>query len=141
MNGAKNWFWILLDVFLGVLVISAVVFGMPLLQRVSNSIAAGRTLTVSAQGKTTASPDTALISFSVMTQGQNPDSLATNNTKKMNAVLDFVSSQGIASADIKTTSYDLQPNYQWEDRKSTRLNSSHPSISYAVFCLKKKNNN
>src|SRR5690348_9893590 len=25
-----------------------------------------------------------------------------------------------------------------EDRKSTRLNSSHPSISYAVFCLKKK---
>src|SRR5690348_11407720 len=27
-----------------------------------------------------------------------------------------------------------------EDRKSTRLNSSHPSISYAVFCLKKKRN-
>src|SRR5690348_2888466 len=26
----------------------------------------------------------------------------------------------------------------WADRKSTRLNSSHPSISYAVFCLKKK---
>src|SRR5690348_17710696 len=27
---------------------------------------------------------------------------------------------------------------QHVDRKSTRLNSSHPSISYAVFCLKKK---
>src|SRR5690242_21488088 len=27
----------------------------------------------------------------------------------------------------------------WLDRKSTRLNSSHMSISYAVFCLKKKN--
>src|SRR5699024_11480545 len=27
-----------------------------------------------------------------------------------------------------------------KDRKSTRLNSSHVSISYAVFCLKKKNN-
>src|SRR5690348_18090995 len=26
----------------------------------------------------------------------------------------------------------------YPDRKSTRLNSSHPSISYAVFCLKKK---
>src|SRR5690348_17436038 len=25
-----------------------------------------------------------------------------------------------------------------QDRKSTRLNSSHPSITYAVFCLKKK---
>src|SRR5690606_41762837 len=28
-----------------------------------------------------------------------------------------------------------------EDRKSTRLNSSHVKISYAVFCLKKKNKN
>src|SRR5205809_7933892 len=28
-----------------------------------------------------------------------------------------------------------------EDRKSTRLNSSHGYISYAVFCLKKKNKN
>src|SRR3712207_8186912 len=29
---------------------------------------------------------------------------------------------------------------EWrEDRKSTRLNSSHANISYAVFCLKKKN--
>src|SRR5207249_6287155 len=28
---------------------------------------------------------------------------------------------------------------EMEDRKSTRLNSSHVSISYAVFCLKKKN--
>src|SRR5690348_17848063 len=28
--------------------------------------------------------------------------------------------------------------YLKTDRKSTRLNSSHPSISYAVFCLKKK---
>src|SRR2546427_7325858 len=27
-----------------------------------------------------------------------------------------------------------------EDRKSTRLNSSHSQISYAVFCLKKKKN-
>src|SRR3712207_8255037 len=27
---------------------------------------------------------------------------------------------------------------EWEDRKSTRLNSSHANISYAVFCLKKK---
>src|SRR3712207_8674342 len=27
---------------------------------------------------------------------------------------------------------------RYEDRKSTRLNSSHANISYAVFCLKKK---
>src|SRR5690348_17825624 len=34
-----------------------------------------------------------------------------------------------------------QPGRRGVDRKSTRLNSSHPSISYAVFCLKKKKKN
>src|SRR5205085_12580475 len=29
-----------------------------------------------------------------------------------------------------------EPGDYWEDRKSTRLNSSHSQISYAVFCLK-----
>src|SRR5574340_386936 len=33
---------------------------------------------------------------------------------------------------------DSPGEYQAEDRKSTRLNSSHQKISYAVFCLKKK---
>src|SRR5438067_6201432 len=34
---------------------------------------------------------------------------------------------------------DRLPGAAVPDRKSTRLNSSHVSISYAVFCLKKKN--
>src|SRR6202040_4172320 len=36
--------------------------------------------------------------------------------------------------------YLLAHYFSLLDRKSTRLNSSHPSISYAVFCLKKKTN-
>src|SRR5690348_17755571 len=35
-------------------------------------------------------------------------------------------------------SVDIVWTFAPQDRKSTRLNSSHPSISYAVFCLKKK---
>src|SRR5688572_31841325 len=34
-----------------------------------------------------------------------------------------------------------EPPSAKRDRKSTRLNSSHSQISYAVFCLKKKKNN
>src|SRR5256886_12189860 len=37
--------------------------------------------------------------------------------------------------------YDLDRFEVLRDRKSTRLNSSHSQISYAVFCLKKKKNN
>src|SRR3712207_8108400 len=35
----------------------------------------------------------------------------------------------------------LKTSIHFLDRKSTRLNSSHANISYAVFCLKKKKNN
>src|SRR3989449_10160938 len=38
-----------------------------------------------------------------------------------------------------STNYEYLTAYNPGDRKSTRLNSSHGYISYAVFCLKKKN--
>src|SRR5688572_31567704 len=41
------------------------------------------------------------------------------------------------SARISEPELDFVPNVL-QDRKSTRLNSSHSQISYAVFCLKKK---
>src|SRR2546427_4640826 len=37
--------------------------------------------------------------------------------------------------------YSTDLDQEIPDRKSTRLNSSHSQISYAVFCLKKKKNN
>src|SRR5258708_22160183 len=40
---------------------------------------------------------------------------------------------------IGRTAKSLDRHLKSEDRKSTRLNSSHQIISYAVFCLKKKN--
>src|SRR3712207_7749367 len=42
---------------------------------------------------------------------------------------------------LASTALDInktEPTQQPKDRKSTRLNSSHANISYAVFCLKKK---
>src|SRR5438552_11794196 len=44
------------------------------------------------------------------------------------------------SIDADSIAYDPATRYLYVDRKSTRLNSSHQIISYAVFCLKKKNN-
>src|SRR5438309_4697731 len=43
-----------------------------------------------------------------------------------------------AAADQRRGQPGADDDRQREDRKSTRLNSSHSSISYAVFCLKKK---
>src|SRR5947209_12647522 len=46
----------------------------------------------------------------------------------------------VAIAKMRSTFESYTPVFWREaDRKSTRLNSSHANISYAVFCLKKKN--
>src|SRR3712207_7410187 len=44
----------------------------------------------------------------------------------------------VAPASAFTRLFRRATQYVAEDRKSTRLNSSHANISYAVFCLKKK---
>ena len=112
------YFWDVLALLALVLIIF-LFFAMAALSGWKNSFTPTRTITVTAQGMTTATPDMAEINFSVVTQGTNPQTLSDNNNAKMSAVLQFVSSQGIASSDIATTGYDLQPNYSW-DKTSNR---------------------
>src|SRR5699024_11330538 len=56
----------------------------------------------------------------------------------------WIRSNQIEAARVAMTRYIKRGGKVWikifpdKDRKSTRLNSSHVSISYAVFCLKKK---
>src|SRR2546430_4685398 len=54
-------------------------------------------------------------------------------TTLFRSVLEFLQSKGFK--DLKNLKGGV---LAWADRKSTRLNSSHSQISYAVFCLKKK---
>src|SRR3712207_8890458 len=61
----------------------------------------------------------------LMTDGQNQ------------SLLDAMTKLG-SRYDFDVTTYRKGDSYRPGDRKSTRLNSSHANISYAVFCLKKK---
>jgi uncharacterized protein YggE len=119
MDKSKMYFWDVLAILILVLVINLIFFVMPLLANWKGSFTPARTISVTAQGMTVATPDEADISFSVVTQGQNPQTLSDNNNQKMAAVMQFISSQNIASSDIATTGYDLEPNYQY-DRTSQR---------------------
>src|SRR5256886_7527345 len=51
--------------------------------------------------------------------------------------LDVTANQYSYAASGTSLGATIPPKYHEEDRKSTRLNSSHSQISYAVFCLKK----
>lgn len=70
-----------------------------------------RTITVSAEGKVNAKPDIAMISFSVVTQGTTVKQVTTDNTAKMNAVIDSVKAAGVDAKDIATSQYNLYPTY------------------------------
>src|SRR3712207_7225676 len=56
------------------------------------------------------------------------------------ALSELVALVGVPSAGLADQAV-LDPDVDEPDRKSTRLNSSHANISYAVFCLKKKKQN
>jgi uncharacterized protein YggE len=120
MTEAKHWFWVLLDALLAALIIGFLGVGLPVAVQLASSVVPARTITVTAEGMTTATPDLAEVTFSVVSQGQNPQTLSTNNTNKMNAVLEFISSQNIATSDVATTGYDLEPDYQYDS--STQAN-------------------
>src|SRR5689334_23698863 len=52
-------------------------------------------------------------------------------------VVDLIAMRALITTDGKTKDAEIPADLVEADRKSTRLNSSHSSISYAVFCLKK----
>src|SRR2546422_7615160 len=57
----------------------------------------------------------------------------------VDGVLNVLSAWTLRGGDMLRRMQSGQPqDYVYGDRKSTRLNSSHGYISYAVFCLKKK---
>ncbi len=72
-----------------------------------------RTITISAEGKVTASPDTAKIQLSVVTDGKTADEVQQKNSQDMNKVTDFIKSSGVEIKDIKTTYYNLYPKYDY----------------------------
>ncbi len=101
-------------VFLALVIIYSLFWGPA--KKYTDSLMPIRTITVSAEGKTTVSPDIAKLSFSVISEGANPKTLAENNNKKMTAAIDFVKSKGIDEKDIKTTQYDLAPRYEYDEK-------------------------
>src|SRR5437762_6044000 len=85
------------------------------------------------------------------TQGSKQDDLsetmenifAATGNPELAAAIGMVKSFKTDTSETISEVYDAKTSYSQfdssgEDRKSTRLNSSHRCISYAVFCLKKK---
>src|SRR5690625_5417613 len=74
-------------------------------------------------------------------KGQFVTVIGSNGAGKSTLLNAISGAQSVDSGEIRLAGVDITRQPVWDrDRKSTRLNSSHVAISYAVFCLKKKTN-
>ena len=102
-----------MDIAIAAFIVNLVFAVMPAVKRFGKSLPSMRTVTVSAEGKVTISPDIAETSFGVVSRGQDPVKLADDNNKKVTAAIEFLKKQGIEVKDIKTVGYNLNTEYDW----------------------------
>src|SRR3712207_8845335 len=88
-------------------------------------------------------PRSTLFPYTTLFRSDRVDVLLTRNLSTDNDVQRFASDIVIQNVRVLGIDLNADPTstetmVPKKDRKSTRLNSSHANISYAVFCLKKK---
>lgn len=74
---------------------------------------ANKTIAISGEGKVIAKPDIAELNFGVITQNIDSAKAQTDNDAKMKVLVDFLKEQGIEAKDITTTTYNLEPQYNY----------------------------
>lgn len=70
-----------------------------------------RQLSVSGEGKVAVRPDIAVFTAGVLTQAKKVGEAQTENSRRSNAVIDFLKKQGVEEKDMKTLGYFIQPQY------------------------------
>lgn len=71
-------------------------------------------ISIDGRGEVVAVPDTAEFSFSVVEKAASVATAQDAATKKMNAISAYLKEQGIEEKDIKTTGYNVYPQYEWQ---------------------------
>src|SRR2546430_11154684 len=91
-------------------------------------------------------PRSTLFPYTTLFRSQQIRALEQENARVREELATFesmLSSEARTANALSIYRFKVEPDvlpgeYRYRDRKSTRLNSSHSQISYAVFCLKKK---
>jgi uncharacterized protein YggE len=102
-----------------VTMIFLVVFLAVEINQVWNTAATTNTVSFSGEGKISAKPDIAIISAGVMTQNADSKTAQDANSQKSKTITDYLKSQGIDEKDIKTSDYNISPQYNYSGGQST----------------------
>ncbi len=93
----------------------------------SPAFAAG-SMQITGHGEIMASPDTAYVTSGVTSQGTTAREALDANTADMTALLETLKAAGIASADIQTSGFSVNPNYVYSDSRDANGYQLPPKI-------------
>lgn len=82
-------------------------------EQVKNTAATTNTISFSGEGKVVAKPDIAKIQLSIVTQALTSKVAQDDNSKKSKAITGYLKKENIEDRDIKTTSYNIYPQYKY----------------------------
>lgn len=90
------------------------------------------TIAVSGTGEVYVKPDLAKTSFSVVTEAKTVAEALNENTEKMNAVINYLKGQGVEEKDLKTTSFNIYPRYEWREATQFHPTGERVLVGYEV---------
>jgi len=115
-----------------VLVVLAVFLGV-MTSRISNTATNTNTVSFTGEGKVFAVPDIAAISFSILTEAKTSKEAQNQNSDKSKNIVEFLKNQGIEDKDIKTTSYNIYPQYSYPRAIPLPLGTETESLRYPEY--------
>lgn len=88
-------------------------------QDVKNNQQPKKTISMTAEGKVTATPDLATVNLGVLTRGSSAADVQDQNSKKINQIVEYTKSLGIKKEDISTVNFNVYPQYNYDNGKNT----------------------
>lgn len=83
------------------------------IQQLADTATTTNTVSFSGEGRVSAIPDIAAVSFSIITEATTSKAAQDSNSTKSKKAVDFLKNQGINDKDIKTTGYNVYPQYSY----------------------------
>ncbi|MEF8846852.1 MAG: SIMPL domain-containing protein [Candidatus Paceibacterota bacterium] len=99
---------------------------------IGQDIESKNTISVSGQSKVYADPDLATIDFSVVTEKDTVKEALQENKAKMNKIIQGMKNEGIGEKDLKTTTFDIRPRYEWREKSNSRQEGERELVGYEV---------
>ncbi len=85
--------------------------------REGSYMSTGHTVEVWGEGEAYTSPDLAVINFSVINEAKEADEALSENAEKTNKVIEYLKSEEIEEKNIKTTTFNILPRYEYQAEK------------------------